>query len=342
MSTIRVGVIGATGYTGEELVRILSRHSGVRVTYVSGKEDRGEKIQDIFPYLKNKLDLKCNALSIEDAIKKTDLVFLSLPHTLSMQSAPVFLKAGKKLIDISADYRLQDVKVYEKFYKTPHKDISNLKTAVYGLPELNRAKIKTAKLVANPGCYPTGSILGIAPGLKSGVFDIDSIQIDAKSGVTGTGRKAEKTLHFSEVNESVKAYRLFEHQHVPEIDQALSKVSKKKIGVVFVPHLIPINRGILTTIYVKLAKKMNTESLLKIYKKFYAGEKFVKVYDAGLLPEIKNVVNTNFCDIGLRVNEEKNLAVIVTAIDNLGKGAAGQAVQNMNIMCGFEETTGLW
>ncbi|MDO8561974.1 MAG: N-acetyl-gamma-glutamyl-phosphate reductase [bacterium] len=341
MTKIRVGIIGATGYTGEELVRILSRHPHARVTYVSGKEDRSEKIQNIFPYLKSTLNLSCDALSMEEAIQKTDLVFLALPHTQSMESAPVFLKAGKKVIDVSADYRLEDVKTYEKFYKTAHKDPANLKRAVYGLPELNRAKIKSAKLVANPGCYPTGSILGIAPGLKNGVFDGNSIQIDAKSGATGTGRKADKALHFSEVNESVKAYKLFEHQHVPEIDQALSKVSGKKVSVVFVPHLVPINRGILSTIYVKLAKKMNTESLLAMYKKFYAGERYVNVYDAGLLPEVKNVVHTNQCHIGLRVNEEKKLAVIVTAIDNLQKGAAGQAVQNMNIMSGFEETAGL-
>lgn len=341
MKKLRVGVVGATGYTGEELVRILSRHPNAEVTYVSGKDDRNEKIQEIFPYLRNTLDLKCNAFSLEEAIEKTDLVFLSLPHTLSMQSAPLFLKAGKRVVDISADYRLQDTKTYEKFYKTAHQDAAHLREAVYGLPELNREKIKTAKLIANPGCYPTGSILGLTPGLASGVFDETSIQIDAKSGVTGSGRKADKALHFSEVNESLKAYRLFEHQHVPEIDQALSGVSKKPVSVVFVPHLVPINRGILSTIYVKLAKKMNTEELIAVYKKFYAHEPFVKVYDAGRLPEIKHVVNTNFCDIGLKVNEEKNLAVIVTAIDNLQKGAAGQAIQNMNIMCGFEETAGL-
>lgn len=341
MKKLRVGVVGATGYTGEELVRILSRHPHAQVTYVSGKEDRNERIQDIFPYLQNVLDLKCNAFSSDEAIEKTDVVFLSLPHTLSMQSAPAFLKAGKKVIDISADYRLQDTKTYEKYYKTPHTDAENLPDAVYGLPELNRGKIKTAKLIANPGCYPTGAILGLAPGLANGIFDEDSIQIDAKSGVTGAGRKADKTLQFPEVNESVKAYKLFLHQHVPEIDQALSGVSKKPVSVVFVPHLIPINRGILSTIYVKLAQKITTEELLTAYKKFYEHEPFVKVYNAGLLPEIKHVVHTNFCDIGLKVNEEKNLAVIVTAIDNLQKGAAGQAVQNMNIMSGFEETAGL-
>ena len=338
---LRVGVVGATGFTGEELVRILSRHPNAEVTYVSSSEDRALKIQDIFPYLKKALDLKCNAFSADEAIEKTDVIFLALPHTHSMQNVPKLLQAGKKIIDVSADYRLQDVKVFEKFYKTPHTDAENLRQAVYGLPELNREEIKSAKLIANPGCYPTGAILGILPGLKKGVFDEASIHIDAKSGVTGAGRKAEKTLNFSEVNESVKAYKLFEHQHVPEIDQALSGVSGKSVSVVFVPHLIPINRGILSTIYVKLAKKTSDEELLSIYKKFYANELFVKVYDAGRLPEIKNVAHTNFCDIGLKVNEEKNLAVIITAIDNLQKGAAGQAVQNLNIMCGFEETAGL-
>src|SRR3989338_6249683 len=341
MKKVRVGVVGATGYTGEELVRILVAHPNVEVTYVSGKEDMSETIQDIFPYLRGKLDLPCNAFSADEAIAKTELVFLCLPHTASMEVAPLFLKAGKKVIDVSADYRLQDVQQYEKFYKTAHTDEANLKEAIYGLPEMNREKIKSAQLVANPGCYPTGSILGILPGLKAGVFAADSIQIDAKSGVTGAGRKASKELLFSEVNESVKAYKLFEHQHVPEIDQAFATVAGKNVNVIFVPHLVPINRGILSTIYIKLAKKVSTDELLKIYQDFYANEPFVKIYEGGRLPEIKHVAHTNFCDIGLRVHEEKKLAVIVTAIDNLGKGAAGQAVQNMNIMCGFEETSGL-
>ena len=345
MKKLKVGVVGATGYTGEELVKLLSRHPEVEVTYVSGKEDRDEKIQDIFPYLQGKLDLPCKAFSIDEAIAKCDLVFLALPHTASMAVVPALLKAGKKVIDVSADYRLKDTAVYEKFYKVPHADTVNLPAAVYGIPELHRAEIQNATLIANPGCYPTGATLGLAPGLKAGVFKSDSIQIDAKSGVTGAGRKASKDLLFSEVNESLKAYKLFEHQHVPEIDQELSGVAGEKINVVFVPHLIPINRGILSTIYVKLAssggKKIDTESLLKIYSDFYKDEPFVKVYDAGRLPEIKHVANTNVCHIGLKVNEEKGLAVIVTAIDNLGKGAAGQAVQNMNIMCGFNETSGL-
>ena len=340
MKKLRVGIIGATGYTGEEIVRILSRHSQVDLTYLSGKEDREVKIQDIFPYLKGTLDLECKAFSFDEAAEKSDLVFLSLPHTVSMQYAPLFLKAGKKVIDVSADYRLKDIAVYEKFYKVQHKDLVNLKHAVYGLPEINREKIRKAELVANPGCYPTGTILGLLPGIKSGLFDTDHLYIDAKSGVTGAGRKADKSLNFSEVNESFKAYKLFEHQHVPEIDQELSRFSKKDVSVVFVPHLLPVNRGILSTMYVRLKKKVTTEELIAVYQKFYQKEPFVKVYDKGRLPELKHVVHTNFCDIGLRVHEEKSLAVIVAAIDNLTKGAAGQAVQNMNIMAGFDERAG--
>lgn len=338
---IRAGVVGATGYTGEEIVRLLAWHPNVDLTYVSGKEVREATIQEIFPYLEGSVNLPCRAFSVEEALALCDLVFLSLPHTVSMQQAPAFLKAGKKVIDVSADYRLRDAKAYEKFYKTPHADSEGLRKAVYGLPEINRDAIKKASLVANPGCYPTGAILGLLPGLASGIFDADSIVIDAKSGVTGAGRKAEKSLNFSEVNESFKAYKLFEHQHVPEMDQTLSDFVKKPVRVVFVPHLLPVNRGILSTIYVRLKKPSNTAALTGEYQKFYAKEPFVKVRPGGALPELKHVVNTNFCDIGLRVNEEKSLAVIVTAIDNLDKGAAGQAVQNMNLMCGFDETAGL-
>ncbi|HTL70868.1 MAG TPA: N-acetyl-gamma-glutamyl-phosphate reductase [Candidatus Eisenbacteria bacterium] len=341
MKKLKVAVVGATGYTGEELVRLLVKHPGAEIVYVSGKEDRDVKIHEIFPYLRNSLTLDCRAFSAEEAIEKCDFAFLSLPHTVSMQVAPLFLKAKKKVVDVSADYRLRDEKVYEKFYKVSHKDTANLRHAVYGLPEVNREKIRSATLVANPGCYPTGSILGALPGLRRGFFDASTIVIDAKSGVTGAGRKADKSLNFSEVNESFKAYKLFEHQHVPEIDQELGRAARQDLSVVFVPHLLPVNRGILSTIYVKLKKKADTASLTAAYQKFYEGEPFVNVYASGRLPELKSVAMTNFCDIGLRVNEEKKLAVIVAAIDNLGKGAAGQAVQNMNLMCGFDETAGL-
>ncbi len=340
MKTVNVGVVGATGYTGEEIVRILAWHPHAKLTYLSGKEDREIKIQQIFPYLKNRLDLECRAFNIDEAIEKCDVVFLSLPHTVSMDVAAKFLKAGKKVIDVSADYRLKDTAVYEKFYKVRHKDAANLKHAVYGLPEVNREKIRSAKLIANPGCFPTGAILGVYPGVKKGLFNLFGIGIDAKSGVTGAGRKASKDLNFSEVNESFKAYKPFEHQHVPEMDQELSRIAKKDVSVIFVPHLLPLNRGILSTIYVPLNKNMSAEELLDVYRKAYKDEPFINVYPGGALPELKNVARTNFCDIGIRVFPAKKLALIVTAIDNLGKGAAGQAVQNMNLMCGFEETAG--
>jgi N-acetyl-gamma-glutamyl-phosphate reductase len=341
MKKVKVGVVGATGYTGEELVRILASHPHAELTYVSGKEDRDVKIQDIFPYLRNKLDLECRAFSPDDAVKNCDLLFLSLPHTVSMQTAPALLKAGKKVIDVSADYRLKDTAVYEKFYKTSHKDAANLKRAVYGLPELYRDKLRGAPLVANPGCYPTGAILGLYPGVKSGLLDASHLVVDAKSGVTGAGRKAEKSLNFSEVNESFKAYKLFEHQHVPEIEQELGRAVRRDLKVTFVPHLLPINRGILSTIYARTTKKVTAEELAAVYRKQYGKEPFVKVHPNGRLPEIKEVAHSNFCDIGLRVDESRGVAVVVAAIDNLVKGAAGQAVQNMNLVLGFDETAGL-
>jgi N-acetyl-gamma-glutamyl-phosphate reductase len=258
-----------------------------------------------------------------------------------MRKAPAFMRAGKKVIDMSADYRLKDTTAYERFYKTPHADSENLPRAVYGLPEVNRDAVKAASLVANPGCYPTGSILALFPGLAKGLFEPRSVIIDAKSGATGAGRKAVG-LGFSDINESLKAYKVFEHQHVPEINQELSNAGAGRISVTFVPHLIPMNRGLLTTAYVKLAKSVSQTELIEAYRAFYTGEKFVKVYADGKLPETKHVVRTNFCDIGLKVDSEKGIAVIVSAIDNLGKGAAWQAVQNMNIMCGFSETEGIW
>ncbi|MCG3176156.1 MAG: N-acetyl-gamma-glutamyl-phosphate reductase [Candidatus Omnitrophica bacterium] len=342
MEALKVGVIGATGYTGEELVRILCRHRQAKLSYVSGKEERTVRIQEIFPYLQGAVDLECRTFQFEEALGAADLFFLSLPHTVSMQVAPQFLAAGKKVVDVSADYRLKDTSVYEKFYKTAHRDTVNLGSAVYGLPEINRERIRSARLIANPGCYPTGAILALYPGVKAGLFDEQGIIIDAKSGVTGAGRKADKALNFSEVNESFKAYKLFEHQHVPEIDQELGAALGRPMSVTFVPHLLPLNRGILSTIYVRLRKDVTTDDLIKVYADAYRGEPFVKVRPGGALPELRHVAGTNFCDIGLRVNPGKKLAVIVAAIDNLVKGAAGQAVQNMNILSGYDEREGLW
>jgi len=255
-----------------------------------------------------------------------------------MDIAPVFLKAGKAVIDLSADYRL-DKDVYKLWYGMEHKDKGNIANAVYGLPELYHDRIKKAKLIANPGCYPTSAILGIAPMLSAKAVDKSSIIIDSKSGVTGAGRKPDLALSFSEVNENLKAYKVNEHQHKPEINKILSQVAGEDVDVVFTPHLIPMNRGILSTIYMKLTRSLDTKGVIDMYRKFYSGRPFVRIYDEGKLPQVRDVVLSNYCDIGLKVTG--NTLIAVSCIDNLKKGAAGQAVQNMNIMSGLDETEGL-
>jgi N-acetyl-gamma-glutamyl-phosphate reductase len=335
---IKAGVIGATGYTGEEIIKILSKHSNVEVTVLQAVIEKEEPISDIFPALKGKIDLMCQKPDWDAAIKKADLFFLALPHTVSMTAAPVFLNAGKKVIDLSADYRLP-VMEYEKWYAAKHKDKLNIEKAVYGLPEAFSDKIKGANLIANPGCYPTSALMATMPLAKKGLADLNSIIIDAKSGATGAGRKASIALSFSEVNENIKAYKINEHQHKPEINMVLTKISGKKTDVVFAPHLISINRGILSTVYMELKKKMNTADLVVLYKNFYKGKPFVKVMNKGVLPTLRDVQHTNFCHIGIKVTANK--AIVVSCIDNLLKGASGQAVQNMNLMYGFPEIQGL-
>jgi N-acetyl-gamma-glutamyl-phosphate reductase len=338
---INVGIVGATGYAGEELIGILIRHPKVRITNLSAKIDKPRVFSEIFPKFKNTLDLVCAEPDIKKIISQCELVFLALPHTVSMEIAPSLLNAGKKVIDLSADYRIKDVKTYEKFYKTKQKDRVYLKEAIYGLPELYREKIKKARLIANPGCYPTAAILALAPAIAFGLVDLSQIIIDAKSGVSGAGRKAAEELIFSEINEDFKAYKVNTHQHIPEINQELAKLAGKKINVTFVPHLLPLNRGILETIYLKKNQKskIKNQKLITLYKKFYKKEPFVRIKDEGDFPTLKEVVGTNFCDIGIK--DYGNIIIIIVAIDNLLKGASGQAVQNMNIMYEFPEYSGL-
>lgn len=338
---INVGIVGATGYAGEELIDILLRHPFVRITSISAKIDEPKAISEIFPRFRGRIDMVCNPPDIEDITKRCDLVFLALPHTVPMEIAPQLLKAGKRVIDLSADYRIKDVKVYEKYYGTKHKDQPNIAKAVYGLPEIYKAKIKDAALIANPGCYPTVNILALAPLLALGLVEHDSIIIDAKSGVTGAGRKIAEGFLFSEINEDFKAYKVNAHQHAPEIDQELSKLYGKKLNVTFVPHLLPLNRGILSTIYAKKSNKADTKGkkLPDLYKKFYKSEPFVRIKQGGDFPRLKDVAGTNFCDISFK--EEDEQVILVAAIDNLLKGASGQAVQNMNIIYKFPETTAL-
>jgi len=337
----RVGIIGATGYTGEQLIKILARHPKIKITYICAKVDKKQKISDIFPYFSGSLNLECDNLNLDKAIELCDLLFLALPHTVSMEFTPKLLEAGRRVIDFSADYRLNDVNVYKDWYKTTHRDKKNIAQAVYGLPELYREDIKRASLIANPGCYPTAAILALGPIAISGLADLDSITIDAKSGLTGAGRKAAIGFFFSEINENMYAYKVGSHQHAPEINQELSKITGKNINAVFVPHVIPINRGIIETVYIKLKKKTSIDKIHNIYRRFYKTEKFVRIKKIGDFPKVKDVLDTNYCDIGLGFIKDKKLLVIVSAIDNLMKGASSQAVQNMNIMCGFKETEGL-
>ncbi len=340
---IKAGIIGATGYTGEELIQVLLGHPEVKITYLAAKIDNPKAISEIFPKFKNRIDLICESPDYKKIINKAELVFLALPHTVSMSIVPKLFNSKLRIIDLSADYRLRNTKTYEQFYKSKHRDSIHLKEAVYGLPEIYRQKIKTAQLIANPGCYPTASILGITPCLVAELIDTNSIFIDAKSGTTGTGRRALLEYFFAEINENFKAYKVGVHQHIPEIDQELSKFSNTKISVNFVPHLLPLNRGILQTIYLKRTKneEQRTKNLINLYRKFYKKEPFIRILDEGKFPEIKDVLNSNFCDIGIYLDSKKDTIIIVVAMDNLLKGAAGQAVQNMNIMYGFPEQTGL-
>jgi N-acetyl-gamma-glutamyl-phosphate reductase len=341
---INVGIIGATGHTGEVLIELLLGHPNVRIChlYNSGKSTPARQvISDVFPKFKNRLELICKKPDWAEIKQDCDLVFLALPHTVSMKFAPKLLSLGKKVIDLSADYRIQNALVYKKFYKLTHQDKDNLKKAIYGLPELNRAKIKTASLIANPGCYPTCAILALAPLLALNLVKTDSIIIDAKSGVSGAGKKLENEYLFSEIQGDFRAYKVNVHQHAPEINQLLSKVSGKGVQVVFVPHLLPIERGILETIYLKKnpGAKLKVKSLIELYKNFYKGEPFIRVKPEGVFPRIKDVAKTNFCDIGIK--DFGQSIIVIAVIDNLLKGASSQAVQNMNIMYKLPETTGL-
>lgn len=337
---LKVAIVGATGYTGEELVKILAAHSKVKITSLTAKIDKPQKIQELFPSLLGRINMVCELPNEEKVVRAADLIFLALPHRVSMGVSPKFLKKKKRVIDLSADYRLPKG-IYKKWYSAVHKDSAGLNIAVYGLPELNREKIKTARLIANPGCYPTSILLGLMPLFKNNIADASLLIADSKTGITGAGRRPDISLSFAEVSGDLKAYKVHGHQHSPEIDQVLSKLAKREISAVFVPHLIPMNRGILSTIYARIKKPMNTAKVIELYKAAYAKEPFVKVLSEGSFPQIKDVTGTNFCYLGIKVDTKKGLCIIVSAIDNLTKGAAGQAVQNMNIMYGFNEKEGL-
>ncbi len=338
---LNVAIVGASGYTGLELIRILHCHPEVAVTCLTSEQSAGKKISDVFPTLRGRCDLLLENLEPVRVSEKADVIFTALPHKAAMEVVPTFLKLGKKVIDLSADYRLSDPAVYGEWYE-PHLNPANLKKAVYGLPEIRRSKIKGAKLVANPGCYPTSIILGLAPLLKKGLIQHQSIIADSASGVTGAGRSAKVDSLYCEVNEGFRAYGAGGvHRHTPEIEQELSLLAGESLKITFTPHLVPMDRGILSTIYAAPLKELTTSQLVALYEDFYRGEPFVRVLPQGSLPSTAFVRGSNFCDIAPLVDLRTGRIIIVSAIDNLVKGASGQAVQNMNLVCGFPETTGL-
>jgi N-acetyl-gamma-glutamyl-phosphate reductase len=338
---LNVAIVGASGYTGLELIRILYCHPEVAVTCLTSEQSAGRKTSDIFPTLRGRCDLTLENLEPMRVAEKADLIFTALPHKAAMEVVPTFLKLGRHVIDLSADYRLSDPDVYGAWYE-PHINPANLKKAVYGLPEVRRAKIRGARLVANPGCYPTSIILALAPLLKKGLINTGDIIADSASGVTGAGRAAKVDSLYCEVNEGFRAYGVGGvHRHTPEIEQELSLLAGEKLMVTFTPHLVPMDRGILSTVYATARTATTTEKLLKLYQDFYRGEPFVRVLPQGSLPSTAFVRGSNFCDIAPLVDQRTGRIIIVSAIDNLVKGASGQAVQNMNIVCGFPETMGL-
>ncbi len=337
---INVAVIGGSGYTGLELIKILLKHPRVNLKYITSRQFEDKHLKNIFPNFHNS-NLKFISPNFEKISRECDIIFTALPHKASMDIVYEFYSRGNKVIDLSADFRFEDPLIYEKYYGG-HKYKELNKIAIYGLPELNREKIKNAKVVANPGCYPTSIILGLLPLLKNGIKINPKIIADSKSGVSGAGRNPSLKTLFTEVNENFNAYNIGTHRHQPEIEEKCSKIGNKKITVVFTPHLLPVNRGILSTIYVDIYESSLTyDEIYDLYYNFYKNEPFVVLMEKGSYPNIATVRETNNCALGLYYNKELSQLIIISTIDNLTKGASGQAVQNMNIMCGFNEKDGL-
>ena len=341
---IRVAVAGASGYMGAELLRLLLVHPRVTLTGVTSERLAGEPLARAYPHLRGLTELTFHDLDAGWLAETADVVFLALPHMESQRAVPVLRKAGRKVIDLSADYRLRDPQDYVTWYKAPHTDAAGLAEAVYGLPELHRKAIAGAALVASPGCYPVGAVLAIAPLVKSGLARLDGIVVDGKSGVTGAGaqgRKVDPMYLYTEANENVQAYGLASHRHTAEMEQELSALAGSPVRVSFTPHLVPLNRGLFTTASVPLATTLGTADLLRVYREFYAGEPFVRVCPDGERPATRQVVGSNYCDVAVVADQRTGRAVCVSAIDNLGKGGSANGVQNLNILLGWNERTGL-
>ena len=336
----KVAVYGASGYTGLELMRLLARHPGAELTCVTSREHQGRKVSEVFPALTRVVDLAFITPDPTAVAQAAQVVFLAVPHQTAMKVVPALLAAGVRVVDLSADFRFRDRAVYEAWYQ-PHSAPELLREAVYGLPELHRAKIRTARLVGNPGCYPTSVILGLAPLVKGRLVFPDSLIADCKSGVSGAGRGASLGTSYCEVTDSLRAYKVAEHRHAPEMEQELSQLSGKAAKITFTPHLVPMSRGILGTLYAQLVAPLTDEDVQKVYRAFYRGQPFVRLQPPGTWPSTQQVRGSNYCDIGFKVDRERGRIIVVSVIDNLTRGAAGQAVCNFNLMMGYPETQGL-
>lgn len=344
---LKVAVLGASGYTGGELLRLLGCHPDVTVTNVTADKSVGLPVTSLFPHLETFHEFRFAPLHVEPILKKVNLVFSALPHTKAMEPVTTCIQAKKPVIDLSADFRLTEKQTYEQWYGTPHTSPALLKKAVYGLPELHRARIRRARLVAAPGCYPTAAILQLAPLLAHRLIRTDTIVVDAKSGISGAGRSPGLPYHFPEAHDSLTAYSIARHRHTPEIEQELNRLldglkeKGSRAHVLFTPHLIPMNRGLLSTAYAKLRAPLTNDEATTLYKDFYSNERFIRIREASTAISPIHVRGSNFCDIGAFVDERTNHVITVSALDNLVKGAAGQAIQSMNLMMGFPEETAL-
>lgn len=339
MDKIKVAVVGATGYAGAELVRLIYNHPNAEICGVGSKSFEGKPLSEVYPSFKGFYDMPCQ--SNEDAIIDADVVFAALPHGLSEPLAKKCLDLNKKFIDLGADFRLENEEDYEQWYSKPFDEPEIHKQSVYCIPELFRDNAKGAEIIANPGCYPTTAALGMYPALENGLVKNDGIIIDSKSGVTGAGRGLSQTTHYPDCNEAFSPYKIAVHRHTPEIEQTLSHAAGKKITLTFVPHLLPVNRGIVSTIYSKINDGVTFDEIYYTYVNCYKDEQFVRVLDKGAVANLRNVKYTNMCEISLHFDKRTDTLIVVSTIDNMVKGAAGQAIQNMNLIFGLPEETGL-
>ena len=338
---IKVGIIGATGYAGGELARILMGHKDAKIVWYGSRSYIDKKYADVYQNMFQIVDAKCLDDNMEELAKKADVIFTATPQGFCASVISEAILADTKIVDLSADFRIKDVDTYEKWYGIQHKSPQFIEDAVYGLCEINREDVKGARLVANPGCYTTCSILTAYPLAKEGLIDMNTLIIDAKSGTSGAGRGAKVGNLYCEVNENIKAYGVGSHRHTPEIEEQLGYAAKEDVRISFTPHLVPMNRGILATEYATLTKQTNYEEVKAVYDKYYKEEKFIRVLDEGICPETKWVEGSNYVDINFKIDPRTNRIIMMGAIDNLVKGAAGQAVQNMNLMFGLPESEGL-